>query len=176
MAIWGRIMSGGNFSAFYRNKSGYRRSPPSSSNASIDFRFRNAEKWFDERRAFLKPPGLKKPVPPPSDLDEICIPSYDEFDYVGSNLEPDSCVNLLPDNWESIKWRQGMAKDVRSAWFRLPPDIQEGECKEYSVDLPLFVYNCGQISLNAIPSDILAQHDYFMMVFQHYYNKYLFGV
>jgi hypothetical protein len=172
-------MSGANFSAFRRHKSGHWRFPStSSSDSSIDFRFRNAEKWFDERRRTLSaaPPGLKTPVSPSSDLEEIRIPSYDNFDYVGSELAPDTYMNLLPDNWESIKWRDGMVNDVRTAWFRLPPDIQEGECTEYSVDLPLFIYKCGQTILNALPFNNLAQDDYFIMLFQHYYNKYLFSV
>lgn len=172
-------MSRANFSAFYRNKSGYRRPPPTS-DSSIDFRFRNAEKWFEERRVFRAAPpspGLKKSVHSPSESEEISnIPSYDCFDYTGSELEPDKYVNLLPDNWESLKWQQGMAEDVRSEWFTLPPSIQEGKCTEYSSDLPLFIYECGQTTLNALPFYNMLQHDYFMLAFQYYYNKQMFGV
>jgi hypothetical protein len=172
--------AGADFSAFRRNKTGYRRSPPSqfASDSSIDFRFRNAEKWFQERRALRSapPPGLKKPVPLPLALEEIRIPSYDDFDYVGTDVMPDSCVRLLPDNWESVKWQQGMANDVRAAWFRLPPEIQEGECAETSLDLPLLIYESGRTALEALPFMGLVQHDYYMLLFQCYYNMYLSGV
>jgi hypothetical protein len=180
---------GGDFSAFHRNKKGRR--SPTSTDSSIDFRFRNAEKWFDERRnARLStvsdpskpiivsnkspPPGLKRGA---KDVDfweseELYIPSYNAFTYNELDTE-ENRVNLLPDWWHTNKWN-GSVEELRSVWFQMPPDIEEGYVVDASIDLPVLIYQSGISAVDSLPFINSIQHDCYMALFQQYYHMFMY--
>jgi len=182
---------GGDFSAFHRNKKGRR--SPTSTDSSIDFRFRNAEKWFDERRvarqpAVTTPPNAPKPPAvsnrssPPGlkrgskdvdfwNRDELCIPSYDKFQYNEMGVE-EQTVNLLPDWWHIGKWN-GSVNELCSEWFQMPPDIEEGECIDASIDLPVLIYQSGQSAVDSLPFIDSLQQGIYMDIFQQYYYMFM---
>jgi hypothetical protein len=180
---------GGDFSAFHRNKKGRR--SPTSADSSIDFRFRNAEKWFDERRATRlttvasnasKPPVVSNRSPPPGlkrgskdvdfwDYNELCIPSYDKFEYNEMGVE-EQTVNLLPDWWHTAKWND-YVNELCSEWFQMPPDIEEGECIDASIDLPVLIYQSGQSAIDSLPFVDLLQQGFYMDIFQQYYHMFM---
>lgn len=174
-----------NFSAFYRNKRSYREA----SDSSIDFRFRNMEKWIEERKAVKSvpvpipdpvtpnmsetinkknihrvPPGLTK-------VDDIHIPSYDDFLYDENSTkdEPIWSVDLLPPNWQIIKSLHNI-KDIRLAGYNLPPHIEIGDCDNNNDDLPLNMYEAGDIALDALPFTDNTQRDFYMNIFCTYFN------
>lgn len=173
-----------NFSAFHRNRYSYKKSRDDS---QIDFRFRNAEKWFDERKAEktsdisspVSKPVIVTPItrrsPPPGlsihpyTIDELRIPSYDEFKYDDREEAVADSADLLPTNWQLIKMLEN-TKDIRLAGFTLPPDIEEGECIDDSIDLPINMYEVGCVALDALPFNDLQQRDFYMDVFCNYFN------
>jgi hypothetical protein len=176
---------GGDFSAFHRNKKGRR--SPTSADSSIDFRFRNAEKWFDERRSarniVTNKPTVTNKSPPPGlkrgakyvdfwELDELRIPPYDKFDYIDreSNITTE---NLLPEWWHTSKWTEHSLEELRSAWFHVPPKIQEGDCVDMSLDLPVLIYQSGASAVDSLPFVDLLQQGFYMDVFQQYYHMFM---
>lgn len=174
-----------NFSAFHRNRHSYKKSGDDS---QIDFRFRKAEKWFDERKAGkitvcstpVSKPVIVTPVCSPPGLsvysytiDELQIPSYDAFNYEEKQDTPD-IVDLLPTNWQIIKMLEN-TKNIHLAGFTLPPDIEVGECIDDNIDLPINMYKVGCIVLNSLPFNGLEQRDFYMNVFCSYFNLLLHG-
>jgi hypothetical protein len=178
-----------NFAAFHRNKKGGHREVIGRS--CVDFRFRNVEKWFDERRAVrtqppipsvkrvsyrLPPPGLKREAKDADiwDKDELVIPTYDTFQFTPNTNEVKDCVNLLPDNWYSEKWRNYL-DNTRSDWFALPPKAEEGDCVTESDDLPFAIYQSGRAALDSLPFVNAVDYNYYMVVFQEYYKMFNSG-
>lgn len=169
-----------NFSAFHRNKAGSHRQVQRES--FVDFRFRNVEKWFEERRAVRAPNASTVVKPPPglkrgsrdADLwnkDELAIPTYDEFQFSDTDLT-ENAVNLLPKRWYSCKWRNGYVDGIRGVWFQLSPDIEEGDYVNESDDLPLTIYESGRAALDSLPFVDLTGYNFYMTVFQEYYKMF----
>jgi hypothetical protein len=175
-----------NFSAFHRNKKGVNREVLGKS--CVDFRFRNVEKWFEERRHYARvsppssngntasrspPPGLKRGARY-MDLwskDELRIPTYDEFKF-SETSSVEETANLLPKGWYSSKWQNGWAYGIRNVWFLLPPDIEEDDCDMESDDLPLNVYEGGRAALDSLPFVDYLQYNFYMTVYQEYFKMF----
>lgn len=173
-------MLNANFAAFHRNKAGSHRKVRGES--CVDFRYRNVEKWFEERRA-IRTPSISTTVKPPPGLkrgsrdtdlwnkEELAIPTYNEFQFSDTDLI-ENTVNLLPKRWYTSKWPNGYADGIRNVWFQLPPDIEEGYCVDESDDLPLTIYESGRVALNSLPFIDLVSYDFYMTAFQEYYKMF----
>jgi hypothetical protein len=123
------------------------------------------------------PPGLKRWAKNTDfwNKDELHIPTYDEFVFKDAGPSKKS-TNLLPENWYANKWRSGYTNDVCSAWFVLPPNVEEGDCYVESDDLPLDVYKSGRAALDSLPFVGDIQYDFYMTIFQEYYRAFNGGI